>query len=582
MDSIALYRRWRPQTFSDLVGQEPVAAALQGAIREGRVAHAYLFSGPRGTGKTSTARILAKALNCELGPTPEPCNKCDACRSITEGSSLDVIEIDAASHGGVDDVRELRESVILSPAVARKKIYIVDEAHMISTAGWNAFLKTIEEPPDHVAFVFATTEPQKVLPTIASRCQRFDFRRISSASIAEHLEKVCREERIEADGAALNLIARHADGSARDALAVLDQLASAGGVGVEQAAALLGSVPQDVLFDFAEALATRETGPALRAVASVVDEGRDVRAFTTQMLQHLRSLFVVQRVPDATDLIDATDEVRARLAAQAERFGAAHLVHLMRLLAGALEEMRQQAVPRLALEMAVIAGTVPEADASQEASLSRIERLERLLSVGGDAPQMGIVSERESDAGEPATQKAEARPDARSRRSRAASDQSGKVSAAAKPAAPASSDPVDVGGLLDLEKVRKSWTIVLDGLRTQSMRVAAYLVDTRPVGLDGNILTLETSSQWHAEQITSGKTADMLGTAFEAVFGSRPRFKATVGARRGKKEPEPEPIEAAPAEEDVAEKAAKRTTKTSDVDAVEALKRELGAEVIED
>ena len=575
MDSIALYRRWRPQTFSDLVGQEPVAGALQGAIREGRVAHAYLFSGPRGTGKTSTARILAKALNCELGPTPEPCNKCDACRSITEGSSLDVIEIDAASHGGVDDVRELRESVILSPAVARKKIYIVDEAHMISTAGWNAFLKTIEEPPDHVVFVFATTEPQKVLPTIASRCQRFDFRRISSASIAEHLEKVCREERIEADGAALNLIARHADGSARDALAVLDQLASAGGVGVEEAAALLGSVPQDVLFDFAEALATRETGPALRAVATVVDEGRDVRAFTTQMLQHLRSLFVVQRVPDAADLIDATDEVRARLTAQAERFGAAHLVHLMRLLAGALEEMRQQAVPRLALEMAVIAGSVPEADASQEAALSRIERLERLLSVG----QSEGVEERKS---EPVTEPQ--RDEARSRRSRVASDQGEKAAAAAKVSAPETSDAVERAAL-DLEKVRKSWTIVLDGLRTQSMRVAAYLVDTRPVQLDGNVLTLETSSQWHAEQIASGKTADVLGAAFEAVFGSRPRFKATVGARRSKKDPEPEPIEASdePAQEEPAPKAAKpKAKKSSDVDAVEALKRELGAEVIED
>src|SRR6266581_1203192 len=194
----SLYRKYRSQTFGDLVGQEAASRALQGAIISGRVAHAYLFSGSRGTGKTSTARILAKALNCEKGPTPNPCNVCDTCVAITEGSSLDVIEIDAASHGGVDDVRELRENALLAPAIARKKIYIVDEAHMVSTQGWNAFLKTVEEPPDHVIFVFATTEPHKVLPTILSRCQRFDFRRVSSAQIAEHLARISKEEGIEA------------------------------------------------------------------------------------------------------------------------------------------------------------------------------------------------------------------------------------------------------------------------------------------------------------------------------------------------------------------------------------------------
>jgi DNA polymerase-3 subunit gamma/tau len=561
MTSLALYRRWRPQTFADLIGQEPIAEAIQGAIRDGRVAHAYLFSGPRGTGKTSSARILAKALNCEQGPTPEPCNKCESCRSIGEGTSLDVIEIDAASHGGVDDVRELRENVILSPAVARSKVYIVDEAHMISTAGWNAFLKTIEEPPDHVIFVFATTEPQKVLPTIASRCQRFDFRRISSAVLAAHLARVCREDGVEADDAALQLIARHADGSARDALAVLDQLVAAGSVDVERAASLLGSVPNDVLFAFAEALSTNETGAALRAVGTVAEEGRDIRAFATQLLGHLRSLFLVQRVPDAPDLIDATEEVRARLAAQADRFGGAQLVHLMRLFAGALEEMRQQAAPRLAVEMAVVRATVPEADASPEAALARIERLERLLEIGG-LPKTDVPPQPQSIS-EPSQNK----PASSSRLKRSKQEE-------AKPTIPAAQTTThgETRELVDLEKIRRSWPVVLEEVRKLSQRVHALLTEARPVGFEGDRLALEARYPFHADKIAAGKNAQILAEAFAHVFGVTPRITATAAADPGKGfGSEVAEVEGVPSEQP-----------QETADPLEALKRGLGAEVIEE
>ncbi|MFA5891059.1 MAG: DNA polymerase III subunit gamma/tau [Actinomycetota bacterium] len=538
MTSIALYRRYRPQTFEDVLGQGHVTETLQAGIREGRVAHAFLFSGSRGTGKTSTARILAKALNCEKGPTPTPCNVCETCVSITDGRSLDVIEIDAASHGGVDDVRDLRENAMLAPAIASRKIYIVDEAHMVSTQGWNAFLKTVEEPPEHVIFVFATTEPHKVLPTILSRCQRFDFRRVSSSTIADHLAEVCAAEGFTADSGALQLIARAAEGGVRDALSTLDQLASGGSITVAEASRLLGVAAGDALFEFIDSLAGGDTAAAVHAIARLVDDGQDLRVFARALVDHFRALLLTKHVEDCESLIDVTEETRARLSGQADTIAAPKLLHLLRLFIDASAEMRQQVSPRLALELAAVRATMPEVDDSAAAAIARIERLERLLDVRGtaisaaDAP---VIAKPASDPQPtPAVAPAEEAPQPAKKAVKKSAPEPVK---APEPPPVAPHLESSAGGLLDIEKLRRSWAVVLEEVRKQSRRVHAYVAETKPVSIDGKVLLLETPFPFHAQELEADRNARIIAAAVAGVFGVNPRIKAIA------KVPDAEPDE---------------------------------------
>ena len=383
----SLYRRYRPQRFGEVVGQERVTATLRNAVRDGRVAHAYLFSGPRGTGKTSTARILAKALNCTNLQDGEPCGECDSCVQITAGTSLDVMELDAASNNGVDAMRDLISRAALGTA-GRSKVYIVDEVHMLSTGASNALLKTLEEPPGHVHFVLATTDPQKVLATIKSRTQHFDFRLLPHDLLADHLRWVVKDAGLDVAPEAIELVARRGNGSVRDALSALDQVAAAGGIDDE-------SAPID---DLVEALCDREPGRALAAVADAVSRGHDPRQLARELVEQLRNGFLALM---ARQLVPLPDEAAARVEDQARRLGAAGVTRAIETVGQMLVDMRDSLDPRIALEVALVRLAQPDADVSPAALLERIERLERKLAGHVTAPVVEAAHEAVAAAAAP-------------------------------------------------------------------------------------------------------------------------------------------------------------------------------------
>ncbi|WP_370364946.1 DNA polymerase III subunit gamma and tau [Catenulispora sp. GP43] len=391
--SLALYRRYRPDTFEEVVGQEHVTLPLQQALRNGRINHAYLFSGPRGCGKTTSARILARCLNCEQGPTPTPCGTCRSCVELANGGSgsIDVIEIDAASHGGVDDARDLRERAFFAPAASRFKIYIIDEAHMVTSAGFNALLKVVEEPPPHLKFIFATTEPEKVIGTIRSRTHHYPFRLIAPGALREHLTDITAREGIKVEPEVLPLVVRAGAGSARDAMSVLDQLlagADETGVTYAMATGLLGYTDAALLDRLVEAFAGHDGAAVFGLVDQVVESGHDPRRFLADLLERFRDLVVLNAVTDpvaARALIDVPDDQFERMAAQARAFGAAELSRAADLVNTGLTEMRGATAPRLLLELVCARVMLPGADDAEQGLVARVDRLERRGVVMGAA-----------------------------------------------------------------------------------------------------------------------------------------------------------------------------------------------------
>ncbi|MEU5364996.1 DNA polymerase III subunit gamma and tau [Streptomyces sp. NPDC005925] len=400
MSSLALYRRYRPESFAEVIGQEHVTDPLQQALRNNRVNHAYLFSGPRGCGKTTSARILARCLNCEQGPTPTPCGQCQSCRDLARNGpgSIDVIEIDAASHGGVDDARDLREKAFFGPAGSRYKIYIIDEAHMVTSAGFNALLKVVEEPPEHLKFIFATTEPEKVIGTIRSRTHHYPFRLVPPGTLREYLGEVCGKEEIPVEDGVLPLVVRAGGGSVRDSMSVMDQLlagAGADGVTYAMATSLLGYTDGSLLDSVVEAFATGDGAAAFEVVDRIIEGGNDPRRFVADLLERLRDLVILAAVPDAADkgLIDAPADVIERMQAQAGTFGAAELSRAADLVNEGLTEMRGANSPRLQLELICARVMLPAAYGDERSVMARLDRIERgvAFSGGAGAPAMGYV-----------------------------------------------------------------------------------------------------------------------------------------------------------------------------------------------
>ncbi|MEU3457746.1 DNA polymerase III subunit gamma and tau [Micromonospora sp. NPDC006766] len=541
--ALALYRKYRPRTFAEVIGQEHVTEPLSQALRSGRLNHAYLFSGPRGCGKTSSARILARSLNCEQGPTPEPCGQCDSCRSLaTDGSgSIDVIEIDAASHGGVDDARELREKAFFAPAHSRFKIYVIDEAHMVSSAGFNALLKLVEEPPEFVKFIFATTEPEKVLGTIRSRTHHYPFRLIPPKVLRPYLEQLCEAEGVQVDPAVFPLVVRAGGGSARDSLSVLDQLmAGAGpeGVGYARAAALLGVTDSGLIDEMCDALAAGDGAAAYATVDRVAEAGHDPRRFASDLLERLRDLIVLQQVPDAVakGLIDGPDDQIERMAAQAQRLGPANLSRCADIVHNGLVEMRGATAPRLLLELICARMLLPGVDDSTGGLLQRLERMERRLTLGGAEPPSAAAGPA------PVAPAPEVRQEPPA--SAAASAGTGPASGAPvrRPVPPSAvmPDPVTPepprpgsapAGTLDAVAVRRVWPEVVGKVNRTNKRIAALMRDAVVRELDGDTLVLTVKSTVLAKMMADH--AQVLTDALYEELGGRWQIRCEVAGERG-------------------------------------------------
>jgi DNA polymerase III subunit gamma/tau len=567
----SLYRKYRPQTPDEVRGQEHVVRALVGAVREGRLAHAYLFCGPRGTGKTSTARILAKMVNCEQGPTAEPCGKCDQCLRIAAGSHLDVVEIDAASHGGVDDARELRERAPTAPALGREKVYILDEAQRLSREAFDALLKLFEEPPVGVRFVLCTTEPHKMPATIVGRCQRFDFRRIGGDVLAAHLIAVASAEGVTLSEPAAHAIARQSEGSARDALSLLDQATVLGGatIGEDILEQLLGSPRQEVQYAIGDAVAVGDTSGVFERINALVQEGQDVRHLTSECLLHFRNLLLANTAPGQADLVDVTADEYERIRAQAAKFQSAELSRVIALLLAAQTDMRWTTSPRLTLELALVRATMPETDPAPEALIARLERLERLAGVhGGSAAPAAEPSVRIPEAVEPPVRVADAPAEsppppppaakqAVQPRQAAEPQQAAEPeppverTAAAGEAEPAAASPVPAARMpaaargtaaVDVDMLRRSWNDVLE-LLTGMMK--AVLGTATPVAVDQSTLRLAFPSSMEFRVTKVMEREPELRDALQQVFGISPRIVCEVREAGGGPGPAVEVVEEA-------------------------------------
>jgi len=560
--ALALYRKYRPATFAEVVGQEHVTEPLRIALAAKRVNHAYLFSGPRGCGKTSSARILARSLNCEQGPTPDPCGECDSCISLApEGpGNVDVVELDAASHGGVDDARELRDRAFYAPASSRYRVFIIDEAHMVTTQGFNALLKIVEEPPEHLVFIFATTEPEKVLGTIRSRTHHYPFRLIPPTAMRALLERNVAAEGVTVAPPVFPLVIRAGGGSARDTQSILDQLlAGAGpdGVTYERAVALLGVTDAALIDDMVDGLAADDASAVYGTVDRLVDAGHDPRRFASDLLDRLRDLVLLRAVPDAgtRGLVNAPGDELDRMVAQAERLGPATLTRYAEIVHTGLVDMRGATAPRLLLELLcarmLLPGAVPTDAVADSAVLQRLERIERRVTAGqsaapvAEAPQRPTPQPERPAATRPAP--VERPPAAAERPAPAATPSPQQEPAVAAPAAaspapppapatPAVSSPPAAqpapqpeaaasSSAIDAAGVRRLWSELLTSVRKNSRSTEAMLTNATVQSVEGDTVVIAHTAAPLARRLGEPRNADAIAKALSEVLGGHWQVK---------------------------------------------------------
>ncbi|MBU4343788.1 MAG: DNA polymerase III subunit gamma/tau [Candidatus Omnitrophica bacterium] len=519
MSYLPFARKWRPQDFDEVVGQEHITTTLKNAISLKRVHHAYLFTGPRGIGKTSTARIFSKALNCEKGPSIKPCNKCASCQEITLGSSMDVIEIDGASNRGIDEIRSLRETVKYAPSKGSYKIYIIDEVHQITTDGFNALLKTLEEPPQHVKFIFATTEPHKVLATILSRCQRFDFRRIPVKDIVAKLRQIVKEERLNVDEDVFLYIAKSADGSMRDAESTLDQVSSfsKGKVHLKDVVESLGLIEEEIVFRCADLIIARDPKSAIHLVNDLLNAGKDAKQFLFELLEHFRNVMIAKTGASSEDLIDLSKESIEKVKKQSQSLSQGDVFYIINIISNNLKMIKRLLPERIVLELCIIRLTTRDSVASIE------ELIAKLPDINKGEPLKSQPTMRE--------------------------DISKKIHQSVKPIAKPNKtenvQPVNADSSIDIKRVKDAWPILVKAMAVKKMSISSYLSEGEPDYVKGGIIFIAFPRElnFHREVLEEKRNKDSIEAVFSQILDVSAKLEFIATDRVFEKNtPEPETL----------------------------------------